>query len=140
MKRVVLVFGAFDLLHEGHRRFFAQARKHGSELVVCIARDATIRDLKRQNPVHRERSRLARVAALPLVDRAMLGDREHFHRVLQRIRPDVICLGYDQRPPMASGLGQAADALEKDVRIIRLRAYQPKRYKSSLLRRKRKSR
>ena len=44
--RRVMVFGSFDPLHDGHRSLFRQARKHGDELVVVVARDVNIARLK----------------------------------------------------------------------------------------------
>lgn len=132
----VLVFGTFDRLHDGHRSFLTQARQYGKELVVCIARDVNVRRLKGRSPVQSERTRQRHVRAVPGVDRTVLGERTHHYRVLERVRPDVICLGYDQHSPMTKGLRAALQRLNLRTRIIRLRPYQPRVYKSHLLRRK----
>jgi glycerol-3-phosphate cytidylyltransferase-like family protein len=53
--------------------------------------------------------------------------------VLQQEKPDVVCLGYDQRVD----LNELQKMLKKyklnKTKIIKLKAYKPKKYKSSLL-------
>lgn len=42
-RRVVTTNGTFDLLHDGHRFLFAQARSHGDLLIVGVNSDASVR-------------------------------------------------------------------------------------------------
>ena len=131
MKKV-MVFGSFDLLHPGHIHLFKQAKQYGDYLVVVIARDATIEKLKGSAPKYSERERKAHVQELRIVDKAVLGDAgEHFDAI-EEFKPDVICLGYDQK--------FFADSLEEDlkkrgmkIKIMRLMPYRASRYKSSNL-------
>lgn len=95
MKRVV-AFGTFDILHPGHIAFLEAARRLGTHLTVVVARDATVRREKGRLPVFNERDRLAVVRSLRCADRALLGDRPGKWRVLRRIRPDVVAIGFDQ--------------------------------------------
>ena len=123
----VMAFGTFDGLHPGHRHYLESARSYGDELVVVVARDRNVRRLKRKRPEQKERARLAAVAGTGLADRVYLGRRFNRYKILRKQQPDVVCLGYDQ----------AAD--EKELarqfagRIVRLDAYQPDKYKSSLM-------
>ena len=72
----VMVFGTFDMLHEGHEDFFRQARAVAREpyLIVSVARDEAGARVKGARPERGERERLGVVAAHPLVDTAVLGD------------------------------------------------------------------
>jgi rfaE bifunctional protein nucleotidyltransferase chain/domain len=45
-KTVVTTNGAFDLLHDGHKFLFSQARKHGDVLIVGVNSDATVQKQK----------------------------------------------------------------------------------------------
>lgn len=94
--KIVLAFGTFDILHPGHLFYLSQSKKQGDILVVVIARDSTVKRLKGRNPIFRETERLEMVAALKMVDRAVLGDPLHHCRIIEKIRPDILCLGYDQ--------------------------------------------
>jgi len=96
----VLASGVFDLLHLGHVKFLEEAKKAGGKnarLLVIVARDSTVQDAKGRRPIMPENQRLALVESLKVVDDAVLG-LEDFDvgDVIQRIKPDVIALGYDQ--------------------------------------------
>ena len=132
MKKV-MVFGSFDVLHDGHRSLFKQAKRFGDFLVVVVARDLTYKDLRGFTALHPEQERLAAVAAEPEVDKALLGDTKDYYRVLRSERPAVICLGYDQNS-FTVGLREKLDAMGLQQTIIeRLEPFSPEKYKSSLL-------
>ena len=46
----VAVFGVFDGIHAGHQDFLRQAREYGDELVVIVARDKSVTQLKGKPP------------------------------------------------------------------------------------------
>ncbi|MGQ9551687.1 MAG: DUF357 domain-containing protein [Candidatus Bathycorpusculaceae bacterium] len=99
-RRIVLASGVFDLLHLGHVRFLEEAKKAGgenAELIVIVARDGTVKKRKGKEPVVPESQRRALVESLKVVDEAILG-YESFDvgKVVEKIRPDVIAVGYDQ--------------------------------------------
>ncbi|MFZ2071766.1 MAG: adenylyltransferase/cytidyltransferase family protein [Halobacteriota archaeon] len=91
----VLATGTFDILHPGHLLYLAEAKKLGDELMVIVARDATVKKRKR-TPVIPEEQRLKMVSALKMVDKAMLGSEKDMYELLYSIKPDIIAIGYDQ--------------------------------------------
>jgi len=99
-EKTVLASGVFDLLHLGHVKFLEEAKKAGgknAKLVVIIARDSTVEGTKGRKPIMPENQRLALVKSLRVVDKAVLGFEEFdIGDVIQRIKPDVVALGYDQ--------------------------------------------
>jgi len=131
----VLVMGTFDLLHAGHRQFFAQAAKLGTVSAI-VARDASVRRIKKLTPEHNERSRLMRVARDPYISRALLGHPSDFLTPVARINPDIIALGYDQRTFSIPDLKAKLKARGLTPRIIRLKSFQPDKFKSSFFRKK----
>ena len=99
-RKVVLASGVFDLLHLGHVKFLEEAKRAGgknSELVVIVARDRTVEKTKGRKPVMPENQRRSLVESLRMVDEAVLG-LENFDigTVIEKIKPDVVALGYDQ--------------------------------------------
>ncbi|PIT97097.1 FAD synthase [Candidatus Berkelbacteria bacterium CG10_big_fil_rev_8_21_14_0_10_41_12] len=124
MKKII-VFGSFDPLHKGHIDFFKQAKKLGDYLVVVVARDESIKKIKNHKPRAKEQDRLKVVEKISVVDRAILGDREDYGRVLDQQKPDIIAVGYDQKIP--AGL---KDKL-REYKIVTLKPFKPEVFKSS---------
>jgi len=95
-EKTVMVGGVFDLLHLGHIHYFEEAKKHGNRLVVVVARDSTARKMK-HTPITPEDMRVELIGALKVVDEALLGDEKDIYATVEKVKPDVIALGYDQR-------------------------------------------
>ncbi len=87
--------GVFDIIHPGHIFYLTQAKKLGTELLVVVACDATAKQ-QGKKPLFGERDRLALVQALKVVDRAVLGSANNHAKVVEKYKPDIIALGYDQ--------------------------------------------
>lgn len=99
-RKIVLASGVFDLLHLGHVRFLEEAKRAGgrnAELVVIIARDSTVEKRKGERPIMPENQRCALVESLRVVDCAILGFKDFdMGKVIEKLKPDVIAVGYDQ--------------------------------------------
>lgn len=93
MTRVVAT-GTFDILHPGHIYYLEESGKLGDELFVIVARDENVRHKPR--PVIPEDQRRSMVAALRVVNHAVLGDPTDMFRPIREIRPDVITIGFNQ--------------------------------------------
>lgn len=94
--KVVFTGGAYDILHAGHLKTLQEARAQGNVLVVVIARDFTVSKNKRK-PIIDESDRLELVNAIKHVDLALLGDSDDHFKIVNRIKPDVIAIGADQK-------------------------------------------
>jgi len=94
--RVVFIGGGFEVIHPGHLYTVSEAKKLGDVLVVVAARDSTIRRHKGREPISSEEERLALLASLRPVDAAILGVEGDIYETLERVRPDIVALGYDQ--------------------------------------------
>lgn len=99
-RKVILASGVFDLLHLGHVRFLEEAKRAGgkyAKLIVIIARDSTVEKTKGRKPIMSEDQRRALVVSLKVVDEAVLGyEGLDIGEVIEKIKPNVIALGYDQ--------------------------------------------
>ncbi len=132
MLRRVLVFGTFDGLHLGHESLLKQASALGDRLTVIVARDATVQQVKGHPALHNETERLRALQAHPLVHEALLGSLGDKYAVILQSKPHVIALGYDQEA-FTEGIAEYLLAHGLDATIVRLAAFEPHRYKSSLL-------
>jgi cytidyltransferase-like protein len=128
----VLVFGTFDLLHPGHIYFLNEAKKLGNHLTAVIARDDTVEKLKTRKPKFSETERLKHISELSSVDRAMLGSKGDKFKVIEEVKPDIICLGYDQKF-FTEKLEKELETRGIKAEIVRLKPYREDEYKSSKL-------
>lgn len=98
MSKRVLIFGTFDGLHSGHLFMLRTARTFGDVLIVGVARDAHVRELKQKEPELDEQQRMEAVSRLGYVDTAVLCDEQlGSFGILDDVRPDLIVLGHDQQ-------------------------------------------
>jgi rfaE bifunctional protein nucleotidyltransferase chain/domain len=118
--RVVLVHGAFDLLHPGHIRLLEQASSLGDVLVVAVESDESIRtanaaDAARRNEMEREpvepitpsAERAEILSALAAVDFVVELNAISLADLAARLQPDVLVKG---------GAGSANDLASEDSR------------------------
>jgi len=116
-RKIVLATGTFDLLHLGHVKYLEEAKRAGgrnAELIVIVARDSTVEKRRGTKPIVPENQRRALVDSLKVVDDAVLGYEDFdIEKVIQKIKPDVIALGYDR-----SDIQQAVRDYVKENRLV----------------------
>ena len=110
---VVLANGVFDLLHVGHARYLAGARKLGSRLIVAVNGDRSARDHKGAGrPVMAALARARLVAALRPVDLVLVFEEPTVDRLIEELRPAVHAKGTDYHadtvPERATARAQGA--------------------------------
>lgn len=133
MNRIVLVFGTFDFLHIGHIAFLHGAKKKGNMLVVAVARDSVVKEIKKTAPIHNEKERKAIVSELSCVDKVVFGDRKlGQYAILKKVHPDVVAVGYDQQA-FETDLQRYIHAHGLHMLVARIPAYKPKTRKSSII-------
>jgi len=129
--KTVMAFGTFDILHPGHINFLKQAKKYGN-LIVVIARDKTVREVKGKLPKYGEKERLKAILSLNLTNKTILGSLRDKYMAIKKYKPDVIALGYDQTH-FTEQLVIKLKELDLKTKIVRLKSYKPEIYKSSKL-------
>ena len=127
----VMCFGTFDLLHPGHLVYLQQAKKHGSHLIVVIARDKT-KKLQKKKTLFSEKERLKIIQNLRIVNEAVLGSLNDKLKVIKDKKPDVLCLGYDQEVNEKK-LQEELSKSNLFPKLKRMKPYKENKYKSSLL-------
>lgn len=95
-RRVAFTNGVFDILHVGHVRYLAAARRLGDLLVVGLNSDASVRRIKGPNrPITPQRERAEILLSLRSVDYVTVFDDETPYRLIKAILPDVLVKGAD---------------------------------------------
>jgi len=132
-KTKVLAFGTFDIFHKGHEFYLREAKKHGNTLNVIVARDSTVKQIKGKYPLNNELKRLAKIKNLSYVDNAFLGYEKDKYRIIEELKPDVICLGYDQNS-FTDNLKEILKKRGLNPKIIKFeKGFKPELYKTSKL-------
>lgn len=110
-----MVFGVFDGLHVGHQFFLIEASALG-EIVVVVARDRTVSELKHKKSRHDQANRMAAVQNFMPDATVVLGDAQQGkYDVIKEHHPDMICLGHDQQ-----ALGEDVQKKFPDITITYL--------------------
>tara|TARA_Y100000310_G_scaffold323753_1_gene384607 strand:- start:3778 stop:4185 length:408 start_codon:yes stop_codon:yes gene_type:complete len=131
--KVVMCFGSFDYVHKGHKFFLNEAKKKGDKLIVVIARDETIKEVKGNFPFYSDEDRLDQVKNLGVANKVVLGRKGDKYKLIEEFKPAVICLGYDQ-VAFTKNLKEELRKRNIKAEIIRLPAHNPEQFKSSKLR------
>ena len=93
---IVLAGGVFDIIHPGHIHTLNAARELGDILVVVVATDNTAVKMKKRRPIHSQEQRQELVNSLSVVDLCLVGQEGDMFKTVNRVRPQIIALGYDQ--------------------------------------------
>ncbi len=122
----MLTAGTFDIIHAGHVRLLIEAKKLAGpdgELVVIIARDENVKRYKGHPPVFTESERLFMMQNLKPVDRAVLGDFKDPISTIEKEKPDIIVLGYDQWAT-EEWLSKELEKRGLNTKIVRMRKFE----------------
>ena len=128
-----MLFGTFDIIHPGHVNLFSQAKKHADELIIVIARDATVKRIKGFSPHFNEIERKRNLEHFDTSLKVELGDLDDPYAKIKELKPDVICLGYDQAA-FVDELGHVLKENDIKAKVVRLKPYKEKMYKSYMIR------
>ncbi len=97
-ERIVFTNGVFDILHVGHARYLAEARRQGDALIVAVNADSSVRQFKGDlRPIVPEDERAELIASLACVDYVVLFDSRTPVPVLERVKPLVYVKGGDYK-------------------------------------------
>lgn len=131
MKKV-LITGTFDIIHPGHLYLLKQAKKKGDFLMVVIARDTTVKKVKKHPLYFNEIERINNLKTLRIANRVVLGNRGDKLKIVTALKPNIICLGYDQGM-FTADLKQKLKKRGLEPEIIRMKPLGKDKYKTSLL-------
>lgn len=93
-KKIVHCHGVFDLIHPGHIRHLAAAKKEGDILVVTITADRFVRRGPGR-PVFNENLRAETLAAIGSVDFVAIDHNPVAVNTIKKIKPDVYVKGQE---------------------------------------------
>jgi rfaE bifunctional protein nucleotidyltransferase chain/domain len=102
---IVFTNGCFDLLHPGHVRYLAAAKRLGDVLVVGLNSDASVRRLDKspERPLVPQDARAEVLAALEVVDAVTVFEQDTPLELIRLVQPDVLVKGGDWAPDQIVG-------------------------------------
>lgn len=117
----VLVGGCFDLLHYGHVRFLAEAKKLGDLLVVALESDDNVRRMKGEGrPIHSQKQRKEMLEALSCVDKVIslppMNNHQEYYDLVTKIHPQIIAI--TEGDPIVDKKQKQADTIGAQLVII----------------------
>lgn len=117
-RRVVFTNGVFDILHPGHVRYLAAARREGDALVVGINSDRSTKAIKGlTRPINPQEERAEVIAALACVDAVVIFDEDDPRQLISQLEPDVLAKGADWRLDAIIGRDEVESRGGRVVRI-----------------------
>lgn len=135
VKKTVMVFGTFDVVHLGHIALFKEAKKYGDELIVVVARDKRAAGIKGKALVFTEKERVLFLQELAIISKVVLGDRTDVYKVVKNLKPDVIVLGYDQYI-FTTELENKIKEFGLSTEVVRAKPYKQDTYKTTKIKQK----
>ena len=124
----VITFGNFDFVHPGHIHYLEFAKKQGNKLYTIVASDELSEKIKKRKNVFNQNQRFKQIQNLNISDKVIKGSKNNPFEILNKINPDIIVLGYDQKAPIK----QIKILLPKCI-ILRAPEYKSHIFKSSII-------
>lgn len=95
-KKIVFTNGCFDLLHVGHIRYLAQAKKLGDFLIIGLNSDSSVKELKGvDRPINSFEDRATLLSAIESVDLVIMFEEQTPENLIKDIVPDILVKGGD---------------------------------------------
>ena len=95
-KKIVFTNGCFDLLHVGHIRYLAQAKKLGDFLIIGLNSDSSVKELKGEDrPINSFKDRATLLSAIESVDLVIMFEEQTPENLIKDIVPDILVKGGD---------------------------------------------
>lgn len=133
-EKLIVIFGCFDLFHEGHKNFIQQASSYG-KVIAIVTRDAIVAKLKKRSPCQTQEIRIHTVQNFFSISLAILGDEQlGAYTILKEYNPDLICLGYDQQGLYHDLKMRMDNGQLPETPMIFLKPYQEAMYHTSIIR------
>jgi len=95
-KKIVFTNGCFDLLHVGHIRYLAQAKRLGDFLIIGLNSDSSVKELKGvDRPINSFEDRATLLSAIDSVDLVIMFEEQTPENLIKDIVPDILVKGGD---------------------------------------------
>lgn len=96
-KKIILVGGCFDILHDGHIKFLDESKKNADALILLLESDENIKKIKGNNrPINSQKNRSIVLSSLEYIYGIILLEgvtkSEDYDKLIVQIKPDFIAI------------------------------------------------
>jgi rfaE bifunctional protein nucleotidyltransferase chain/domain len=103
-QKIVFTNGCFDLLHQGHVTYLAQAASLGNRLILGLNSDSSVQKLKGiHRPIQDEKSRMLIMASMHVVSAVIIFNEDTPIDLISIVQPDFLVKGGDWEPSKIVG-------------------------------------
>jgi rfaE bifunctional protein nucleotidyltransferase chain/domain len=97
-KKIVFTNGCFDIIHQGHVHYLAEAANLGDVFIIGLNSDKSVQKIKGMDrPVQDQKSRALVLAAMFFVSFVVVFDEETPYKLINAIQPDILVKGGDYK-------------------------------------------
>lgn len=97
---VVFTNGVFDLIHQGHIAYLAEAASQGTKFIIGLNADSSVKTLAKgpARPIKDEESRAIILAAMQFVDAVVIFKESTPIQLIETLQPTILVKGGDYNP------------------------------------------
>jgi cytidyltransferase-like protein len=97
-KKIILCFGTWDIIHDGHKEFLKDAKSRGDYLITIVVSDEIVYENKGRYPKNKQKDRALNLKKMGIADQiiGVSNNKGLNFKLYKKINPDLIVLGYDQ--------------------------------------------
>jgi len=101
---LVFTNGCFDILHAGHVNYLKKAKSFGTNLIVGLNSDSSVKKIKGENrPINSQNYRKELLEALECVDEVIIFDEDTPFQLIKKLKPDILVKGADWKVEQIAG-------------------------------------
>ncbi len=136
-KITILTSWTFDCVHPWHSYYLNTAKQYWDYLITIIWTDKNVEKIKWKPPINSQEKRKEDIESLNISNKVIIWSEKNPYKHIEKYKPQIICLWYDQRWKFVSNLQKYIDENNLKTKIIRIKPYKQDKYKSSKIKEKR---
>lgn len=95
-QKIIFTNGCFDILHQGHIDYLAQAASLGNKLIIGLNSDESVKRIKGEGrPINNQLARAKVLSALMFTTAVVIFDQDTPFELIKLVKPHILVKGGD---------------------------------------------
>jgi rfaE bifunctional protein nucleotidyltransferase chain/domain len=95
-QKIIFTNGCFDILHQGHIDYLAQAASLGNKLIIGLNSDESVKRIKGEGrPINNQLARAKVLSALMFTSAVVIFDQDTPLELIKLVKPHILVKGGD---------------------------------------------